>query len=223
LNRFAFVVNNPLKYVDPSGHADRDPWNESICKLLPMFCQPQSPPLIMGEQNEAQLTVSQPIVMTGGIAIVEASSSEEEGKKGGGGGLLNLIRSILGGLGGGAAKKVIDEVSKDGDPTNEINAGYETAKNVVTKIGPKTSAGLAEAMTKWFGPKNNVFLRNNPNRRPTWATDAQLNEYLQVARDILNKYAKDAERFARDIQIQTERVNAILKELAQREAERGGQ
>jgi hypothetical protein len=134
-----------------------------------------------------------------------------------------LIRSILGGLGGGAAKKVIDEVSKDGDPTNEINAGYETAKNVVTKIGPKTSAGLAEAMTKWFGPKNNVFLRNNPNRRPTWATDAQLNEYLQVARDILNKYAKDAERFARDIQIQTERVSAILKELAQREAERGGQ
>jgi hypothetical protein len=153
LNRYAFVVNNPLKYVDPSGHEDRDPWNESICKLLPMFCQPQSAPLIMGEQNETQLTVSQPIVMTGGIAIVEASSSEEEGKKGGGGGLLNLIRSILGGLGGGAAKKVIDEVSKDGDPTNEIrNVG--NSANKFAEGFSRTEQQLVQSLVKKLGLEN---------------------------------------------------------------------
>jgi hypothetical protein len=147
------VRNNPLKYVDPSGHAEKDPWKESICKLLPMFCQPQSPPLIMGEQNEAQLTVSQPIVMTGGVAIVEASSSEEEGKKGGGGGLLNLIRSILGGLGGGAAKKVIDEVSKDGDPTNEIrNVG--NSANKFAEGFSRTEQQLVQSLVKKLGLEN---------------------------------------------------------------------
>jgi hypothetical protein len=129
LNRYAFVVNNPLKYVDPSGHAEKDPWKESICKTLPFFCQPQSPPITVGEQNEENLVVSQPIVTTGGITTMSASSGDEKGKKdGGGGGLWNLIKSLLGGLGAGGGKKVVDELSKDGDPFDELSEAYKIAK-----------------------------------------------------------------------------------------------
>jgi hypothetical protein len=186
LNRYSFVRNNPLKYVDPSGHADKDPWKESICKILPMFCQPQSPPLRINEQNEAQLTVSQPIVTTGGVVIVKASSSEEEGKKGGGGGLLNLIRSLLSGLGGGAAKKVVDEVSKDGDPTNEVINVYQMAGRLPVPKG-MTLPDVGKIF-EWgegqFGGRKSLELAKNLTSEYMNKVKANFNEhYVTALRD----------------------------------------
>jgi hypothetical protein len=36
LNRYAFVVNNPLKYVDPSGHEPKDPCPDNWCNVTPV-------------------------------------------------------------------------------------------------------------------------------------------------------------------------------------------
>jgi cell division protein FtsB len=67
--------------------------------------------------------------------------------------LLNLIRSILGGLGGGAAKKVIDEVSKDGDPTNEIrNVG--NSANKFAEGFSRTEQQLVQSLVKKLGLEN---------------------------------------------------------------------
>jgi RHS repeat-associated protein len=223
-NRFAFVRNNPLKYVDPSGHEpvagfplpgsgdedDDDPFRP------PPLCPPICPNLDPLSKQQESLQVDQTVVVPGPGGPVMA--------KGNGKSVVERLRSAADaallaiGVCSGPLKILCSEAAREAaQKTKEI------VTKVVEKAGPKTSAGLAEAMTRWFGPKDNVFLRNNPNLRPTWATDAQLNEYLQVARDILDKYAKNPEKFAREIQIQTERATAILKELAQREAERGGQ
>jgi hypothetical protein len=223
LNRYSYVYNRPLVMRDPSGHVpvpvgpspgggddDDDDGSSFGC---PPLCGPNAQP---AQKQSLEVNQAEAVSNGSGVGVVMAKGSGKSVSER----LRGVADAALLALGAcsGPLKILCSEAAREAAKKTK-----EVVTKVVEKAGPKTSAGLAEAMTRWFGPKDNVFLRNNPNLRPTWATDAQLNEYLQVARDILDKYSKNPEKFAREIQIQTERATAILKELARREAERGGQ
>ena len=214
-NRYAYALNRPLSFVDPSGHQSEDPnkkRNGQNCILNPSSCIDLSQLL---KKNEEELNTSPATTEVetgpGGTLMAKKGSGKSSLRD-----TVDKIASALG-LCNGLLAIICSEAAR-----KAAENLVDEVKNAAETVGPKSSAGLADAMGRWFGPKDNNLLRANPDMRPTWASDAQLKEYLKIARDVLDKYATNPSNFVRAIEIQTERVNAILKELAQREAERGG-
>jgi hypothetical protein len=109
------------------------------------------------------------------------------------------------------AENLAENALADGDPTNEVNS--------VAKVG----SDLAPAMRRWFGNGVDNLLKN-PNLRPTWISDEQLRQYKKIAEDGIAKYNQNlkSDGAQKGLKIQTLRLQAILKELAQRESERSG-
>jgi RHS repeat-associated protein len=222
LNRYSFVVNNPLKYVDPSGHApfagfplpgsgeedDDDPFRPP--PLCPPIC-PNGDPL---PKQNGSLQVDQTLVVSGpGGVIMAQGSGKSVGER-----LRGAADAALLALGmcSGPLKILCSEAAREAAKKSK-----EVVTNVVEKVGSKTSAGLAKVMGDWFkGAKNNSGLR------PTSATDVQLYEYLKIAQDKLDDYLTNMDRTRKGVQLgieeQSWRIQLILDELAKRAKERGG-
>lgn len=129
LNRFSYVRNSPLTRVDPNGHADKNPFEDFLCDWVPQFCQPSAPPVMNEAQMNEGMSVQQvPVTLGDGtqVTFFAAKSDGGQDKGKGGGGLGGLLAKLLGGGGGAGAGKVAQELSKDGDPTNEIQQAGET-------------------------------------------------------------------------------------------------
>ncbi|BCX04243.1 MAG: hypothetical protein KatS3mg053_2337 [Candidatus Roseilinea sp.] len=131
LDRYAYVRNNPLRYTDPSGHAEKDPFKRFLCDWAPQLCQPSTPPLL-NEQQAGQALSAQPtpVMLNNGTQMPLFAAKREGEGEGKGSGIGGLIGSLLRLLGSGGAGKAAQELSKDGDPTNEIrNFKSFTAQN----------------------------------------------------------------------------------------------
>jgi hypothetical protein len=136
LNRYGYARSNPMTRVDPNGHADDDPQRKSLCQVLPLLCGPNSPPVANEAQMGEGLSLQQvPVTLGDGTPVTffaaKSGGSDNGGNKGkgggGGGGLIGALLRLLGGGGGAGAGKVAQELSKDGDPTNEIQKAGETS------------------------------------------------------------------------------------------------
>jgi hypothetical protein len=126
-NRYSYARHSPLVRIDPSGHADKSPCEEN--PSLP-FCFPSAPPIANEAHLGQQLSVQQqPVMLSHGQAVTIYEAKGDGGHqsrgRGGIGGLIGSLLRLLGGGGGAGAGKVAQELSKDGDPTNEIQQAKE--------------------------------------------------------------------------------------------------
>jgi RHS repeat-associated protein len=106
LNRYSYVLNNPLKYTDPSGHAEKDPFKRFLCDWAPQLCQPSTPPLL-NEQQAGQAPSAQqtPVMLNDGTQVPLFAAKREGEGEGKGGGIGGLIGSLLRLLGGGRRRQ----------------------------------------------------------------------------------------------------------------------
>jgi hypothetical protein len=154
LNRYAYVLNNPLRYTDPSGHAEKDPFKRFLCDWAPQLCQPSTPPLLNEQQAGQALSAQQAPVMLNNGAQVPLYAAKREGEgEDKGGGIGGLIGSLLRLLGGGGAGKAAQELSKDGDPTNEIR-NFGNSANTFAEGFSRTEQQLILSLVKKLGLEN---------------------------------------------------------------------
>jgi len=130
------------------------------------------------------------------------------------------IGMALGGCKGIVAILCSEAARRAAEKAEEVADEASQGAQATAKVG----SDLAPAMRRWFGNGVENLLKN-PNLRPTWATDDQLRAYQKIAEDALTKYTQNPNSpgAQKGLEVQTLRLEAILKELAQRASERGGQ
>ena len=156
-NRYSYVLNNPVRHTDPSGHYlfeedPSDPWifSDARSRSKNYWTHPEGGTLSSPSDVEVIAAITSPIWMAaavvGGIAVSEAVVA-------GGVAVGQLVSSLFAGasLDGDPTNElsaIYDSLSVDGDPSNEIRTGV----NVVYRY-------VRDGVTKYVGITNDVLRR----------------------------------------------------------------
>jgi hypothetical protein len=91
---------------------------------------------LLNEQQAGQALSAQqaPVMLNNGAQVPLYAAKREGEGEGKGGGIGGLIGSLLRLLGGGGAGKAAQELSKDGDPTNEVRDVVQTTQNLSRQL-----------------------------------------------------------------------------------------
>jgi hypothetical protein len=156
-NRHSYARHSPLVRIDPSGHADKSPCEEN--PSLP-FCFPSTPPLLNEQQAGQALAAQQaPVTLNNGtqITLLAAKRSNDGNKDRGSSGLgalvSSLFRRLLGSGGGAGAGKMAQELSRDGDPANEMR-GLGSGANTFAEGFSRAERRLVQSLVRQIGFEN---------------------------------------------------------------------
>jgi RHS repeat-associated protein len=224
LNRYAFVFNNPLRYVDPSGHVPCDPKKAKLCPtqapkrpqtpnpnscptLIP--CQPPANPQLEAE-GEYEFETS-PVTSVGpGISMATGKTK---------GGSLRAkvgqkLIGILSGLGstGMAAAEWIRRVVCGGDCSDEAqNIATTIQSGRVSPFTPAETEGLRQLFGKSDEGARALLQKLSDGQLialPKNVTVDTLVKYREIAQNAISQ-GKDA------LGVQAMRLEAIDRILSQ--------